>query len=65
MRIAYAVNPDARLSWGGLPPPGRDLSSVRADACHLMDMVGNLVVEATARCSAEPGDLEAIHMAND
>jgi hypothetical protein len=19
MRIAYAVNPDARLSWGGLP----------------------------------------------
>jgi len=30
-----------------------------------MDMVGNLVVEATARCSAEPGDLEAIHMAND
>ena len=36
MRIAYAVNPDARLSWGGLPAPGRDLSSVRPDACHLM-----------------------------
>jgi hypothetical protein len=28
MRIAYAVNPDARLSWGGLPASGRDLSSV-------------------------------------
>ena len=36
MRIAYAVNPDARLSWGGLPAPGRGLSSVRPDACHLM-----------------------------
>ena len=36
MRIAYAVNPDARLSWGGLPAPGRDLSSVRPDACHLI-----------------------------
>jgi hypothetical protein len=27
MRIAYAINPDARLSWGGLPAPGRDLGS--------------------------------------
>jgi hypothetical protein len=36
MRIAYAVNPDARLSWGGLPAPDRDLSSVRPDACHVI-----------------------------
>src|SRR5208283_5053301 len=36
MRIAYAVNLDARLSWGGLPAPGRGLSSVRPDACHLI-----------------------------
>src|SRR5260370_34346064 len=36
MRIAYAVNPDARLSWGDLPAPGRGLSSVRPDACHLI-----------------------------
>ena len=21
--MSYAVNPDARLSWGGLPAPGR------------------------------------------
>ena len=39
MRIAYAVNRDARLSWGGLPAPGRDLSSVRPDACHLIGSV--------------------------
>ena len=25
-----------RLSWGGLPAPGRDLSSARPDACHLV-----------------------------
>jgi hypothetical protein len=31
-----AVHPDARLSWGGLPAPGRGLSSVRPDACHLI-----------------------------
>ena len=36
MRNAYAVNRDARLSWGGLPAPGRDLSSARPDACHLI-----------------------------
>src|SRR5690348_11009334 len=36
MRIAYASHPDARLSWGGLPAPGRGLSSVRPDACHLI-----------------------------
>jgi hypothetical protein len=34
MRIAYAINPDARLSWGGLPAPGRDLSS--AGPMHVM-----------------------------
>ena len=37
MRIAYAVHPDPRLSWGGLPAPGRGLSSVRPDACHLIE----------------------------
>ena len=37
-RIAYAVHRDARLSWGGLPAPGRGLSSVRPDACHLIWM---------------------------
>ncbi len=36
MRIAYAVHRDTRLSWGGLPAPGRGLSSVRPDACHLI-----------------------------
>ncbi len=37
MRIAYAVHPDARLSWGGLPaPPAAAWSSVRPDACHLI-----------------------------
>jgi len=41
LRIAYAVNRDSRLSWGGLPAPGRDLSPARPDACHLMpDVVG-------------------------
>jgi len=35
-RICLRVNRDARLSWGGLPAPGRGLSSVRPDACHLI-----------------------------
>jgi len=35
MRIAYAVNPDARLSWGGLPAPGPRPQLSRPDACHL------------------------------
>ena len=39
-RIAYASHRDARLSWGGLPAPGRDLSSVRPDACHLIGRTG-------------------------
>jgi hypothetical protein len=34
-RIAYAVNLDPRLSWGGLPATGRRLSSVRPGARHL------------------------------
>ena len=38
MRIAYA-SILTRLSWGGLTAPGRDLSSVRPDACHLNDQV--------------------------
>ncbi len=29
------VHRDARLSWGGLPHPAADISSVRSDACHL------------------------------
>src|SRR5216683_5194662 len=47
MRTAYAVHRDARLSWGGLPAPGRDLSSVRPDACHLKAQVrtGGRVLE--------------------
>src|SRR6266851_1344380 len=49
MRIAYAVNRDARLRWGGLPAPACDLSSVRRDACHLM---GSLMSElAIADCA--------------
>src|SRR5438034_2257017 len=36
-RIAYAVHPDARLSWGGLPAPAATFSSARPDACHLIE----------------------------
>src|SRR6516164_1918597 len=48
MPIAYAVNPDARLSWGGLPAPGRDLSSARPDACHLIETEVDVAVFAVA-----------------
>ena len=42
---------------GGLPAPGRDLSSVRPDACHLMvDSPGSGV---TPPCSAITSDLLA------
>ena len=49
MRIAYAVHPDARLSWGGLPAPGRDLSSVRPDACHLILLTHVIIKGMTYR----------------
>ena len=39
MRIAYAVHRDARLNWGGLPAPGRELSPVRPDVCRLKAQV--------------------------
>src|SRR5271166_2087932 len=57
MRIAYAVNLDARLSWGGLPAPGRGLSSVRPDACHLMPepVDGG---PAAVRAGPDPGPAE-------
>jgi hypothetical protein len=42
-RIAYAVHRDARLSWGGLPAPGRGLSSVRPDACHLICILSRIL----------------------
>jgi hypothetical protein len=48
MRIAYAVYRDARLSWGGLPAPGRGLSSVRPDACHLI-LRAVVMITAAAR----------------
>jgi hypothetical protein len=65
LRIAYAVNPDAHLSWGGLPAPGRGLSSVRPDACHLN--ARQLVSASGAICSyllytkitSRPGELSA------
>src|SRR6516165_3065012 len=53
MRIAYAVNPDARLSWGGLPAPGRDLSSARPDACHLIWAAGGLSALASAAAQVD------------
>jgi hypothetical protein len=34
MRIAYAVNPDARLSWGGLPHPAA--TSAQSGPMHVI-----------------------------
>ena len=35
LRIAYAVNPDARLSWGGLPAP-RPPASAQSGPMHVI-----------------------------
>src|SRR5216683_2900209 len=51
LRIAYAVNPDARLSWGGLPAPGRrpQLSPAR---CMSSNRAGSVPPGAVA-CNAQ------------
>src|SRR5436190_1841282 len=54
-RIAYAVHRDAHLSWGGLPAPGRGLSSVRPDACHLYGAVTHSVISGDVRPGSRTG----------
>ncbi len=41
MRIAYAVNPDARLSWGGLPAPAASSAQSGPIRNHRVPLLGD------------------------
>jgi hypothetical protein len=60
MRIAYAVHPDARLSWGGLPAPGRrpQLSPARCMSSNSADVdlmvIKTSAIQIRAFCAKSP-----------